>query len=267
MKNLQTEKSRCRVFLQSEKEFNQSNGVWPSVNVVIDRMIERDVELGNAYNELEEKLECYPHGVEVFLDRLLGVAALWNPEAVVDMRDAKCRLGETNKAIAASANKLAELLRRRSEIHNTSHFSSDTHYHVCEIIEKAAEQNYLFNTYVQDDLHAIRRNYDLKYWPSVADFVQELATDAASAKVETIDAVTLAATSGRRASRADFFRALFASLDEAKRSSAQFLPIGLTITDEAYASFANCALDLLEDELCDGPYVKRLRQRDREASC
>lgn len=43
------------------------------------------------------------------------------------------------------------------------------------------------------------------------------------------------------------------------------LPRRFKLTDNALASFANCALDLGPDDLVDGAYVKRRRQRERAA--
>jgi hypothetical protein len=74
----------------------------------------------------------------------------------------------------------------------------------------------------------------------------------------------MAATSTARASRADFFKALFVAIEENSAHHHGQLPESFRLTDGSWASSANCALDLGPDELADSNYVKRLRQRLRD---
>lgn len=255
----------CRDILLAEKALNEEHGIWRSVNAVIERMLERELELHQAYTEIQAKLGDYPQAPRVFLDRVLTVAALWSPGQAAAMRTDLKRLRAINVEIASCARQLADLLRERETLHNETDFSSDTHYHVCEVIDQAAKGNYLFTSWARDELLTLRGRYDLKYWPRIADFVDVLAIDAAAAEIEVLEPITEAATSSQRPSRADFFKALFAALEETAASCPRILPINFRLTDESYAALANCALGLGPDEMVEGAYVKRLRQRMREA--
>lgn len=161
---------------------------------------------------------------------------------------------------------MATLLEQRTDLHNTSGFSTETHYHAIDVIEAASRGNYLFQSYVQEKLDALRSQFDLKYWPSLGDFMRELASDAEKADTEATDPLTAAATQAARPSKADFFKALFASIEENSAENYGQLPKGFKLTDRALASLANCALDLGADELVDEAYVKRLRQRERNGT-
>ena len=97
----------------------------------------------------------------------------------------------------------------------------------------------------------------------VHQFVRVLAADAENAGMEATDPLTAAATMASRPSRADFFKALFAAIEENSARNYGLLPKGFKPTDGTLASLANCALDLGPDELADSTYVKRLRQRER----
>ena len=147
-----------------------------------------------------------------------------------------------------------------------SGFSSDTHYHVCGVIETASQQNYLFQSYVQEKLGVLRGQFDLKYWPTLGEFLQEIASDAEKAVMEATDPLTAAATAAARPSKADFFKALFAAIEENSAKNYGQLPKGLKLTDRTLASLANCALDLGPDDLVDDAYMKRLRQRERNGA-
>lgn len=254
----------CENILIGEKRYNTEHGILRSENAVIDRLLTRSLELKSAYCELHEKLHSHPPALRVFLGLLLSTAAFWSPERIATSRAQRDELVETNRQIARKAEELAQLLEQRSRLHETSGFSSHTHHHVCDVIEAAARSHSLFNAYVKERLDALCGQFDLKYWPSLDQLVLAVAADAESATLEATDPLTLAATAATRPSRADFFKALFAAIDENTAHHHGQLPEGFRLTDGTLASLANCALDLGPDELADSAYVKRLRQRLRD---
>jgi hypothetical protein len=256
----------CEEILRAEKQYNLDHAILPSENAVIDRLLGRRIELTDAYAELHSKLAARPNALKTLLGVVLSTAAFWNPDRIAEARGERQRLKAVNALIADKAADLAALLRERSELHNASGFAGNTHYHVCRVIEDAAKANYLFGSWVRDDLRALRGRFDLKYWPRIHEFVDALAHDARNAVPEPTDPVTAAATAGIRGSRADFFKALQAAIEENSSGSGGFLPPSLRLTDPTLASLANCALDLGPDDLADGDYVKRLRQRARDSA-
>ncbi|HCI2720118.1 hypothetical protein OVV30_00960 [Pseudomonas aeruginosa] len=248
------------------RQYNIEHHILPSENAVTDRLLARGVELKDAYDELHEKLHSHPPALQVFLGLVLSTAAFWNPQKMQEARAARSDLSNVNRQIARKADELAALLEQRSDLHDTSGFSSETHYHVGDVIEAASRDNYLFQSYVQEKLDALRGQFDLKYWPSLSDFMRELASDAEKAEMAATDPLTAAATAATRPSKADFFKALFASIEENSAENHGQLPRGFKLTDRTLASLANCALDLSPHELLDEAYVKRLRQRERNGT-
>ncbi len=258
-----TPQAICETLLKDGKSYNIEHHILPSENAVADRLLSRSLELKEAYTELHEKLHPRPPALKVFLDLLLSTAAFWSPEKIAEARSARSNLADVNRQIASKAAELAGLLERRSDLHNTSGFSSNTHYHVCDVIEAASEGNYLFESYVKDRLGALTGQFDLKYWPSLSQFLQVIASDAQHAGMEATDPLTAAATAAARPSRADFFKALLAAIDENSADNYGLLPKGFKPTDNTLATLANCVLDLGPDDLVDSAYVKRFRQRER----
>lgn len=253
----------CEGVLKDAKRYNTEHCIWPSENIVVDRFIKRRLELRDAYEELHSELSLQPEAVKTFFDAVLSTAALWNPERISEARRARDDLARTNERIAKAAAELANLLDERSHLGNTSGFRSPTHYHVCDVLIAAGADNYSFKSYVQEGLDTMRMRFDLKYWPRLGDFMRVLASDAATAQPEATDPLTAAATDASRASLADFFKALYAALDENTGCGYALLPVELKISDATIAALVNCALDLDEEVMVDGPYVKRLRQRER----
>ena len=225
----------CEAILIEGKRYNIEHGILPSENVVADRLLARGIELRDAYGELYEKLHPRPPALKAFLDLLLSTAAFWSPEKMAQARVARDELADVNRQIARKA----------------------------DVIEVASEHNYLFNAWVKDRLDALRGQFDLKYWPSLDQVLRQLAADAEKSGMEATDPLTAAATAASRPSRADFFKALFAAIEENSARNYGLLPRGFKLTDGTLASLANCALDLGPDELADSTYVKRLRQRER----
>lgn len=256
-------KQVCEDILLESKRYNIEHDILPSEIEIVDRLLARGTELVGAYEELHSKLHVHPRALQVFLELVLSTAAFWGPEEIAEARAARNDLAEVNRQIAKKAAELANLLQQRSELHETSGFNSGTHYHVCQVIESAAKDHPLFTSYVQRGLKALRTQFDLKYWPPLSAFLQELAFDAEAANTEASDPLTAASTEASRPSLADFFKALFAAIDENSKRHYGSLPQDFRATDNTLASLVNCALDLGPDDLVDGPYVKRLRQRVR----
>lgn len=256
----------CESFLQEEKRYNNEHHILSSQNAIADRLLARRIDLQDAYAELHDKLHAHPQALQVFLGLVLSTAAHWNPEKIHHARAARSDLANVNRQIAKKAAELATLLEQRTDLHDTSGFSSDTHYHVCNVIEAASRQNYLFKSYVQEKLAGLRGQFDLKYWPSLSDFLEEIASDAEKAVLEATDPLTAAATSAARPSKADFVKALFAAIEESSAKNYGRLPRGFKLTDRTLASLANCALDLGPDDLVGDAYMKRFRQRERNGT-
>jgi hypothetical protein len=70
-------------------------------------------------------------------------------------------------------------------------------------------------------------------------------------------------TASSRPSKADFVKSLLSNIDENIGEHPGYLPKGFVVSDNSVASLANCVLNLDQDNLIDGPYVKHVRQRER----
>jgi len=118
--------------------------------------------------------------------------------------------------------------------------------------------------FLKEPLQQLKGQFDLKYWPSIADVVGIIANDAESAEVYALDSVTQANISSSRSSLTDYFKAFFQALEDEKEFNHQFDLGSFELSDDSLASVVNCALNLTDGEMKDGQYVKRLRQRLRE---
>lgn len=256
----------CEEILHEEKRYNLEAGILPSETKVVDHLLSRRLELPEAYRELHTKLVRRPRALETFFAILLSTAAFWRPQQIVEARGSRSRLREVNGKIASLAGELAALVAQRSELHNTSGFISDTHYHVAKLIEEASNGNYLFKSYVRAPLKELRGQFSLKYWPSIEDCLHELGRDASEAAPEASDPITAAATTGLRASLTDWFSALRAAITDNDTQNGGPIPSDFALSDATFASLANCALDLAPEAMVDAAYVKGVRQRWRKGA-
>lgn len=254
----------CEELLKVDRSDKIERSILPSEIEVIDRLLDRGLELEDAYVELHGKLGDSPRALKVFFDQLQSVAAFWSPEANLEARKGKSRLVAVNREIVEAATALAALIEERTELKNHSGFSCDTFYHPVDAIHAAAERNHVYKHWVQEKLEALSGQFDLKYWPSLGDVVRAIADDAAHAVPLPHDPVTKAGTEGNRSGLADSFRALFVALEESSARNFGLLPSGFELTDRSVAILMSCALGLGPDKVVDSTYVKRLRQRQRE---
>jgi len=254
----------CEDILLNKKASNIQVRILPCENIIIDRLLERKFELQHAYNELYSKLDKYHQALRNFLELLVEITSMHNPEEAKRSRDAGKQLNEVNWQIYSKATELAELLKKRSELINTSGFTTDTHYHICNVICDASSGNPYFTSYLQDKLKQLQGRFDLKYWPRLDEVIQVIAEDARIAVPAAIDSITDAATLGERASLVDYFRALFEAIECNRQREYGFLPNDFKLTDSTIATLANCALAREPEEMIDGLYVKNFRSRERK---
>lgn len=214
----------------------------------------------NAYNELSVLSEQQK---AQFLDQLVGTLSFWSPENAIDMRASRNQLIDVNKKISTLAKELANLLEERSTLENQHPFTSNTHYHIANVIKEASRNNYHFQHFLAEPLEALAGQYDLKYWPYLPAVITEIADDAATAEIYATDPRTEAATSSNRSSKADFVRAILSMIEELKSTPSLRFPRSFSLSDSAMADIVNACLKLSAEELVDSTYVKNLRHREK----
>lgn len=252
----------CEGIILQLKRDNEEREIAYSENTIAERLLARGGELKDAYYELYSKFGSKPQTLEEFFGILFSTAAHWSPEKIQETFTARRELINVNQQIAKKAAELAYLLEQRTDLHNTSGFISNTHSHIGDIIVEAASQNHLFHSYVRPTLEGLSHQFDLRYWPSLKDCLEIIASDAESPFLEATDSLTAVATTGRP-SKSAFFKALFSAMDENGIDKYGLLPRDFRLTDRTIASLVNCALDFGVNELVDEAYLKRFRQRER----
>lgn len=171
----------CEQLLKADRADKTEKSILPSEVRVIDRLLERGLELEEAYAEIHGKLVQHPQALKVFFDLVQSTAAFWSPESNQEARRGRARLVEVNQEIERVAAHLAELLDERTELKNRSGFSCETLYHPVDAIHAAAARNYSYEQWVKARLEALTGQFDLKYWPPLSAVAQAIADDAARA--------------------------------------------------------------------------------------
>jgi len=252
----------CEALIREDRQYNIDNQLLPRDVAAAERLLARQAELAPAYAELYRVLRGNRNALMVCFRLLFDVHGEWNPQKAKQARQDRDELGGVNRQIASQAEKLAELLRRRSELHNQSGFSDETVTHIVEVIDRAGAGNGHYRSFLREPLTSLHR-FDGKYWPNLADCLDVIGQDADGAEPEATDPLTAAATDSSHPSKSDFFRALLVAIEEYKEGCSAQLPRDFKPSDETLATLGNCILGLDADEGVDGAYVKQLRQRVR----
>lgn len=263
---IRNRKQVCGKILLGEKAYNVEHHILPSAIAIVNRMLSNSVGLEEAYNELHTKLNDRPGALHAVLSVVLRTAAHWSPQDIEAARAARNDLDDVNCQIAQKAADLADLLRQRMDLSNTSGFSSGTYFHICDVIDDVSQENSWFLTFLWEPLNALRCQFDMKYWPSIGSLVAALASDAADASSRAQDPLIAVSTESRRSSLADFVKALLAAINQESAHHYGPIPGDFHVTDKTTAALVNCSLDLASDSLVDSAYVKRLRQRVRDSA-
>lgn len=203
---------------------------------------------------------------ERLLDILVASVKYWNPDRIAERREALRRIHELDAEIAKSAAALAKNLRMRNDIrerHGIGKSISD--YNIPDafpqLLEKyaALEQpdSALCQQWLLKELRPIIERFDLKYWPTLPDFLEIVATaagieDEFGAVVE--DNATRRALDSPEASQSDFIRAFFALLDESRDIHRNWRDL----KNPALAALMNAGLGLIEKQITPD-WVGRLK--------
>lgn len=128
----------CEAILLKQKQHYIELDILGSDIRIIDRLLYRRDELKDAYSELYTKFKNDHKLLEIALNLFIDAASQWNPEEVKEAREDRRKLENVNKQISIRANELADLLALRSELENTSSFSSVTYCHIANVIYDAS---------------------------------------------------------------------------------------------------------------------------------
>jgi len=260
-KAISAARKACEDQLREEIRSNRENDILPSENRVAERLLAHGDQMAHVYDEIYPKLSGDGIAWKHFLGCLLSTSAFWSPDKIAALRSGRDSLVEVNRDIAKHALALADLLDRRDTLHNTSGFSDETLYAICDVIDRASAHNGFYQSWIKEQLNQMRTRFDLKYWPSLADCARVIGEDAGQADITPTDPLTEAATKSTRASKADFLRALLSAIDEIRGDWLGAFPARFRPSDEAMATVVNVLLELPPNEVIDGTSVKNVRHR------
>jgi len=245
--------------LSYRKADNLDKKMLSSENLVIDKLLCRFDEIEFFCQQLNEKfnfMERYS-----VLDCLLGILAITKPCDLQKSREDKRSLQELNKKIAKQAFELAELIEKRSELNNCTQMSSNTYYSISDVINDAAQDNYLFQSHPKEKFNHLFYQYDSKYWPDIAQVVDAIAIDADCADIEASDSITEAGTKSKRSSVVDTIRAFFTALKNYENRHPNLLVKVFNISNQGITSLFNVGLALGPDDIISDDQFKTSKSR------
>ncbi len=265
---------RVKAFLRQQRDDLQAQNICRSKVVLIDRILMRnEAALDDAWAGLIASCpEGHPPGMtwerwQLVLDRLLDVALDYTPEKIERSRYAKDRIAELNLEIASRAGELAKLLRTRNALRAHGDFTLPNDHTPLDLMQRAAELSehdhtaYLYDRHIAPTLEDLDRRFDLKYWPTTADFLDALAEAQHLDEPEAQDSLTAAALQVREASARDFMRAVDEALDAL--SPSYYAGRKVELPHRTYATLCDVLLDHRDGTISDKS-VKTYRAHEKK---
>lgn len=188
----------CEAHLQDQIRYNREHKILPSEIAVLERMLANGNALQRFYEEIYPALNYDGITWKHALHCALYVGTFWTPEDIAARRAGRKELEQLNEDISQRAGQLAELLDHRTELYEQSGFGAETHYAIYDVIDAASEHNGHYQNYLKEPLQRLHQ-FDLKYWPSLADCIRVISTDAWQAELAPDNRLTAAATRSKRA--------------------------------------------------------------------
>lgn len=250
----------CEAHLKDQIRYNLEHRILPSEISVAERMLANGDALKRFYEEIYPALNYDGITWKHVLHCALYMGTFWTPEDISARRAGRKELEQLNDEISQRAGQLSELLDRRTKLYEQSGFRAETHYAIYEVIDAASKHNGHYQNYLKGPLQHLRR-FDLKYWPSIADCIRAIGTDAWRAEIEPDNRLTAAATRSSRPSKADSVRALLASIEDHRGDRLGGIPTSFEFSNGALADLVNVLFELPPEELVGDEYIKTERHR------
>ena len=231
---------------------------------MILRLLDRTHEMSDVYAELENKFSTLQS--ERILEIIVSVAAFWNAEEAIKLRNQRRSLIDLNDKIASVANNLSELISERQKVAEESGLFAYDDCHPIDWIEHAAKDHHLFQGWIKEKLDYLTGRFDLKYWPETYEVVKSIGDFARENQVLTTHNWTEALISSRKSSWVDVLRALLCALNDEHVYAPlrDFKPV--QISDKSLATIINCSLHMPPEETIDETMIKNARQRMRNGN-
>ena len=233
---------------------------------VIKRLIER-------YSELEPHVMLMYRTLTIpqmnrFIGLVIDAVALGNEREVEEVRTVPKELKAINDKISKLAFELAEQLDKRTQLHESTSFTSNTHYALFKLIEDKGQSNYMFENHLKESLRNTVRPYDLRYYPTISQIVTRLGVDAQNASIETSSELDLILTRTERSSSADQIRAILRTIQFSKENDGDYcdfkIPDGFELSNQAIAAFVNVTFDIPFDKLVDDLQVRNAKRKYKQ---
>lgn len=274
MRNPPVAAERVRAFLRQQRDDLQAQNICRRKVALIDRILMRnEAALDDAWDALIASCpEGHPPSMtwerwQLVLDCLLDVALDYTPEKIEQSRYAKDRITDLNLEIASRAGELAKLLRTRNALRARGNFTVPNDHTPLDLMQRAAEFSdhdhtaYLYDRHIAPTLNDLSRQFDLKYWPTTADFLDALAEAQHLDEPEAHDPLTAAALEVREVGNRAFMRAVDEALDEL--APAYYVGAKVELPHRAYATLCDVLLDHRDGTISDKS-VKTYRAQERK---
>ena len=249
----------CLDWLEKDLEYNRQKNIWGNLTPLYNRAIERADELNDFFEDVHAQLD--DRQKRLILEILVDANYFWHPNQAAKIRADYQKFVESNRDIFEAARTLALLLEDREELNESARWYSYVDTSLAGIIDAASQNHTRFNSFLRDSFKPLL-SFDSRYWPTTADFIEELRSRFFHAEIETSERPLHLLINQKRASDLDTLILFFSDL-QTRKSGLDGLPDCFKLRDSSIASAINIGLDLPVEKLFTAEKVKVGRQNLR----
>ncbi|MFM5588276.1 hypothetical protein ACET65_15135 [Aeromonas rivipollensis] len=254
----------CKSFIERELSDFKENKIWMTRWELMERMLSRAEEMSIVFQELVDAFgysDTYeyrtPKGVYLWLTlEHIWMSGDFCKEEIVQARDYRKKLIAIQEKIIDHSAQLASLIREQDDIYHHSGFIRGQHQSALDMMVEAGSNNYLFTSYIADQLESLSGRYDLKYWPSRAELIDSLCIFERNQHDPEHIELPKKVLDGRASDIKDFVISFDNAFDDEND-----LPNNFRFSNNAMADIINVVLNLSPEYLITGDAIRIVRNR------
>jgi len=253
---------KCEQFTRKELIYLKEKGIWGSWYPVMERLLNRSLEMGPVYEEICDKLDSSSINSIPFrltLEAIWASEKFFSPKTIARKKDAMKELVKLHEDIPLLAKNLCDALQHQRKLLEQEDFDPGAYLHTPELLSLASNDNGRYSSFIEEEIDKLDSLYDTRYWPSVDKLISAVGDFEASSSIPIQNHLPTGVMDGRVTILKDFVLSFEADLQDTHQ-----IPDSFTFSTASMATIVNIVLDLPDEKIATPEAVRIIRKRRKD---